>query len=398
MKTLVAGFCLFGIVLSLCFGCTNSSSGKGDLIVVDTKANFPEKEICIQDLADVSYIPLYISDSTLVLRIFSVTPDGIAAEGEKKCILLFTPDGKALQGMVSRNGEGPEEYSGICDYFVDWKRKEVFVFQDFRSVKVYDFQGRFLRELLANNRSRLAFASVGVSDFVCTYSNNEMQTGSRPYFRFSKETGKVDTLDAVTVNEQIFINRKILWDDGRETQAKGGVNCLFSMMDAGFLTNPSLDTVFQVLPDWSMKAVVMPAVSPRKDKNVPLLDFLGASDSYLWAQFHVRHVTVRMSDMMAGRREDSPSVNMYDFRTGEWCVPKYVNRDFSSESCYLSQYINLFAVPYGYGMMTLGAPELIEAREAGEVVNDELNQLISSLDEESNPVIVLLKFKSASGR
>ncbi len=49
-------------------------------------------------------------------------------------------------------------------------------------------------------------------------------------------------------------------------------------------------------------------------------------------------------------------------------------------------------------MMTLGAPELIEAREAGEVVNDELNQLISSLDEESNPVIVLLKFKSASGR
>mgnify|MGYP006960999954 CR=1 FL=1 len=70
MKTLVTGFCLFGIVLSLCFGCTNSSSGKGDLIVVDTKANFPEKEICIQDLADVSYIPLYISDSTLVLRIF----------------------------------------------------------------------------------------------------------------------------------------------------------------------------------------------------------------------------------------------------------------------------------------------------------------------------------------
>ena len=54
MKTLVTGFCLFGIVLSLCFGCTNSSSGKGDLIVVDTKANFPEKEICIQDLADVS--------------------------------------------------------------------------------------------------------------------------------------------------------------------------------------------------------------------------------------------------------------------------------------------------------------------------------------------------------
>ena len=40
MKTLVTGFCLFGIVLSLCFGCTNSSSGKGDLIVVDTKANF----------------------------------------------------------------------------------------------------------------------------------------------------------------------------------------------------------------------------------------------------------------------------------------------------------------------------------------------------------------------
>ena len=48
--------------------------------------------------------------------------------------------------MVSRNGEGPEEYSGICDYFVDWKRKEVFVFQDFRSVKVYDTERRFIRE------------------------------------------------------------------------------------------------------------------------------------------------------------------------------------------------------------------------------------------------------------
>lgn len=50
MKTLVTGFCLFGIVLSLCFGCTNSSSGKGDLIVVDTKANFLKRRFAFRIL------------------------------------------------------------------------------------------------------------------------------------------------------------------------------------------------------------------------------------------------------------------------------------------------------------------------------------------------------------
>ena len=48
-------------------GCgTSSTQEKEDLIVVDVSKDYPKKELILQDLFDVEYIPLETTDARLV--------------------------------------------------------------------------------------------------------------------------------------------------------------------------------------------------------------------------------------------------------------------------------------------------------------------------------------------
>ena len=137
---------------------------------------------------------------------------------------------------------------------------------------------------------------------------------------------------------------------------------------------------------------MIPLHAPTKDKEAPLLHFLGMNDLYAWISRIPRNVKVRMSDMNAGMQENS-KVYMYDKSNREWFEPVYHNRAINNRDMDL-KYINLSPVSYGYGLITLNAMDLVEAYQNGEITDDKLKKIASTLKEEDNPVLMLLKFKT----
>lgn len=379
------------LLLAICScGRTNETTTK--TIIVDVEKDFPQKEIYLQDIADIEYIPIATSDSALVNSTPStVSNEGIVTRGGKVGeILIFDAKGQHLQGRICRRGQGPEEYNAIIFKIVDWKRKEVFI-ADYTSLKVYDFSGNYLRTLLKENIMDMDIHNLDDNYLLCSKDRQGAKEPYRPYFTLSKNDGKADTL-SIEVPYFIASNRKILWDDGHTSDAYGLLPLLYSCKDKIWLTSFALDTVFQLHPNLKKEPVMIPLHAPTKDKEAPLLHFLGMNDLYAWISRIPRNVKVRMSDMSAGMQEKS-KVYMYDKSNREWFEPVYHNRAINNRDMDL-KYINLSPVSYGYGLITLNAMDLVEAYQNGEITDDKLKKIASTLKEEDNPVLMLLKFKT----
>lgn len=370
--------------------CQKAGNDTG-IILVDVAKDNPEKEIYLQDIADVEYIPLVTSDSIIVNTfISSVSENGIVARGGKVGeILLLDAKGQKLQGRICRRGQGPEEYNAIIFHIVDWKRKEVFI-ADYTSLKVYDFSGNYLRSLLKEDIMKMDIHNLNDDLLLCSKEKSGSQTPYRPYFTLSKETGKADTL-SIEVPFFIASNRKILWDDGRTNDAYGYLPLIHTCADRIWLTALALDTVYQLNPDLSLTPVMAPLHAPTQNPDAPLLFFLGINDRHAYISRLPRHVTVKMSDMSAGR-EKRESLYLYDRKTQEWCKPIFRNRAITQNTT-SPIFINRTAVPYGYGLVTLEAMDLVEAYQNNKITDEKLKAIASTLKEEDNPVLMLLKFK-----
>ncbi|MBP3517593.1 MAG: 6-bladed beta-propeller [Parabacteroides sp.] len=383
---------LFSIISLVC-SCRQTSDGiQSQLIVADLTQDYPPKRIELQDIADITYIPLATADSMLVNSDFSVVSnDGIVVRGGKIGeILLFDKQGQTLQGRICRRGQGPEEYTAIIHNIVDWERKEVFI-GDYKSLKVYDFQGNYLRTLIRDNdMMMLDIGNLNRDYLLCGYNNSGSEEPYQPYFSLSKENGKTDTL-TIEIPRFIASNRKVEWDDGYVTDAYGYLPNLYKCADKIYLTNVALDTIFAIQPDQTRIPVMIPLQAPTQDEEAPLLYLRGINDHYAWTRKMPRHVKVQLSNMM-----NDPSflekTYMYDRHTGEWFEPIYRNRAISNRKMD-PKFINTTSVPYGYGLIILNAMDLVEAYENNQITDEKLKNIASKLQEEDNPVLMLLKFK-----
>lgn len=385
---------LLTLVLLLSFVCsckrTNDKTTK--LVIIDVAKDYPLKEIWLQDIADIEYLPIATSDSILVNSGPSVvSEEGIVIRGGKPGeILLFDKQGQKLQGRIYRRGQGPEEYTAIIRNIVDWKRKEVFI-ADYTNLKVYDFSGNYLRTLISDSdMMKIDVCDLNLNSLLCSHNREGSEEAYHPYFILSKDNGKKDTL-SIEIPCFIASNRKILWDDGHANDAYGFLPQLLNCADKIWLTDVALDTVFVMHPDQTFEAVMVPLHIPTTDKEAPLLFFRGINDHFAWASRLPRNITVKMGDMVANR-EKKGVLYMYNRQTDEWFEPIYRNRAITNRDMD-PKFINITAVPYGYGLVELSAMDLVEAYNKNEIADEKLKEIASKLQEEDNPVLMILKFK-----
>lgn len=384
-------YLILALTLSFVCSCKQTNDKNIRLVTVDVAKDYQPKEVWLQDIADIEYLPIVTTDSTLVNSGPSVvSDDGIVIRGGKVGeLLIFDKQGEKLQGRICRRGQGPEEYTAIIFNIVDWQRKEVFI-ADYNSLKVYDFSGNYLRTLTNEDIMKLNITDLNRDYLLCSYNKEGSETPYRPYFLLSKEDGKKDTL-SIEIPRFIASNRKILWDDGNSNNAYGFLPQLYRSTDKIWLTDVALDTVFVMNPDQTLEAVMAPLQTPTIDPEAPLLFFRGMNDRYAWASRLPRQVTVKMSDMMANR-EKRQKLYMYDRHTDEWFEPIYRNRAINNRETD-PKYIDITSVPYGYGLVQLNAMDLVEAYSKNQITDEKLKAIASQLHEEENPVLMVLKFK-----
>lgn len=385
-------YLILALALSFVCSCKQTNDKNIQLVTVDVAKDYPPKEVWLQDIADIGYIPLATTDSVLVNSDFSVVSnDGIVVRGgEVGEILLFDKQGQTLQGRICCQGQGPEEYTAVIFNIVDWQRKEVFI-ADFTTLKVYDFSGKYLRTLSRQSIMDLNITDLNRDYLLCSLFKEGNEDPYAPYFLLSKEDGKIDTL-SIEIPRCIASDRKIVWDDGHTNNAYGILPQLHSCADKIWLTDVALDTIFVMHPDLHLEPVMVPLHAPTTNLEAPLLLFRGMNDRYAWISRLPRQVTVKMSDMVANR-EKREKLYMYDRNADEWCEPVYRNRAINNRKMD-PKFINTTAVPYGYGLIELNAMDLAEAYANNQITDEKLKEIASNLKEEDNPVLMILKFKN----
>lgn len=143
---------IFLVVICVLIGCTNKKD-EGDtssLPILDVTKEYPIREVKLDDIADVEYVPLETTDESLMpgsCVFFDVSDKYIIAHdifgGD---IFIFTRQGKFVR-KINHIGQGAKEYLGLNEFVVDFKAEELYVGScNNRKFFVYSFNGDYIRE------------------------------------------------------------------------------------------------------------------------------------------------------------------------------------------------------------------------------------------------------------
>ena len=145
------------ILLITLMGC--SGGGKQsheDLPYIDVRKNYPEKEINLTDIADVTYLYLKSDNDDYLYSggINYVTQNTIVVvSGSSNGVLFFSKEGNP-KSRFNRRGQGPEEYTRMADIMYDEATDDVYISQGYSNyINVYSSSGEYKRRLTLPQRN-----------------------------------------------------------------------------------------------------------------------------------------------------------------------------------------------------------------------------------------------------
>ena len=377
---------LYTITLLLASMLLSCGGGKGEaqkqkvsdgLWTFDVTKEYPTKEIYIQDIADVDYIPLETNDSILWRgrEVLYLDDDYIVGANRNNGVYFHDGKGKALN-MFNKMGQGPKEYLDMYKVQYDKKSDEIYI-NDMFKYYVYDKEGNFKRSFQGIEDklySRIEQFFILNEDELIHYNYNNH------YTRVSRLTGehlgdiKLGVADSTTTlsfrkNNMIF-NTIV----SHFTKDKEGY----------IITSFSSDTTYLLTSNLQLKPIGV-RIPPVSSQDVPV--FL----------LPVKN-TPRYYFMSTIKKEDSFPTKAYmmDKKTNQIYYLKdyFKNKDYIGLKVHLDMFgpSVLANLPNNVCVQSLNITKLCEAYEEGKL-SGKLKDIAANLKEDDNPVLMIIKFR-----
>ena len=377
---------LYTITLLLASMLLSCGGGKGEaqkqkvsdgLWTFDVTKEYPTKEIYIQDIADVDYIPLETNDSILWRgrEVLYLDDDYIVGANRNNGVYFHDGKGKALN-MFNKMGQGPKEYSDMYKVQYDKKSDEIYI-NDMFKYYVYDKEGNFKRSFQGIEDklySRIEQFFILNEDELIQYNYNNH------YTRVSRLTGehlgdiKLGVADSTTTlrfkkNNMIF-NTIV----SHFTKDKEGY----------IITSFPSDTTYLLTSNLQLKPIGV-RIPPVSSQDVPV--FL----------LPVKN-TPRYYFMSTIKNEDSFPTKAYmmDKKTNQIYYLKdyFKNKDYIGLKVHLDMFgpSVLANLPNNVCVQSLNITKLCEAYEEGKL-SGKLKDIAANLKEDDNPVLMIIKFR-----
>lgn len=225
----------FLLLLLLTISCKSQES---NLYEIDPRT-FDENKITLAEIADdIIYIPLDNSFPIGIIYSYKITDKSIYLSAKDISILAFNRDGKMPRKIGSR-GRGPGEYGYGLYFAVDDKTGTIYVL-DYSKIKVYSKNGNFLRDILLKEYGggRIEFfdSKLFFPDF--------LESGNSKYNWII-----LDTLGNLINKKENSI------PPFPNNMGVGG--SIYKFQDRIFYYNYFNDTIFSILPDLSWEAAFL---------------------------------------------------------------------------------------------------------------------------------------------
>jgi hypothetical protein len=390
------------LMMAGCIGCTPSATQSNDFITVDVTASYPQKELILQDFLDVEYIPLETSDEFITTAHIQAIGKDImlfrnairrASNGD---IFIFDRKGKALR-KINRVGQNDEEYTNIYEIVLDEDKGEMFVNDLFiRKVFVYDLFGNFKQSF--RHRNDLLFNRTGNfdrdhligHDSYFDFNNGVIDKKKNCFWIISKQDGSVKEIP-ILYKEQKSITLLQRDVNGRIVNDRTIYNReLIQYRDSWILVQVSADTIYSYSLDHTMKPFIVRTPSVQS-MNPEIFLFPGV----LTNRYYFMQTVKKEYDFVADTGFPNTDL-VYDRQENAIYECIVYNDDFTyKKPMSLVFEIPMFSIINSNEiafMKRLEAPDLVEAYGKGQL-KGRLAEIAAGLDEESNAVIMLAKYK-----
>ncbi|WP_270439009.1 6-bladed beta-propeller, partial [Bacteroides bouchesdurhonensis] len=206
------------ILLTLLLSCAGSSSQSlsNELIKIDVKKEYPKKDIVLNDIAEITYIPLETNDSSVIRPNFEISLSAdtiIVGDNVQSELFFFNKKGSYLGGFKRCCGQSGEEYNRLSLFTVDYTQKELYVYDRFffSRILVYDFSGNFKRRIKLPKQVWLRHLYVYDDKNLIGYSKWSWHGNfdgksdvleENPYYFIDKQTGAMSPVP-ITIKKRI---------------------------------------------------------------------------------------------------------------------------------------------------------------------------------------------------
>ena len=399
MKRVDVLFSIFLIIATGCGGNKKSNSSNNNtstvatqdtFITVDVSKKYPLKELILQDIMDVEYIPLESTDEFLCQGVVQaigkeiILVKNVINDGD---IFIFDRNGKGLR-KFNRKGQGSEEYIFNLSVFLDEDKGEIYVDEVIRNVLVYDLYGNFLRNI-HRDKVKWINASNYNSDFLIARESPSAQKGkdtdNQLFVLISKQNGNV------VKDFRIYFEKKIEWGITNHAGNTGAAPRPYPIIPyhAGWLLmEPSSDTIFRISQDYSLSPFMARTPSIQSMKPAVFLLPCIFTDRYHFME------TITMEANLL-RNEGFPKTQLvYDKKENSLFEYTMLNNDFPEKGPvnFTMQETTNSEIAFWQKMEP---HELIEAYAKGQL-KGKLKDIAAELQEDSNPVIMLVKYRKVT--
>ena len=380
MKTLVK----LAIVTILVTSCSSNKQPEDGLPFIDVNNNYPEKEILLTDIADVTYLYLNSDDVDYLYsgsNLYISKNTVVVIDGSSGSILFFHRDGTP-KSRFNHSGQGPGEYLPRPNVIYDETADELFVSNSRNVIQVYSSTGEY-RRTINLPQEMLINGWISFDDRSLFIIDRRADVEAEDYIGFghiSKTNGEI--LNYVKLpRTHTFLGLNI---DGnrvppltrRFAKCPGGV----------LLSSHGTDTIFLYSGDKSLTPVLYQ--TPSVTSLIPM-EFLDNCLEMGQYQF-INVIIVRPGKVYAGI---FPTKNyIRDKKTGEIFRQKLIVPDYKEKEFIITPGYGSNGFENGY-FFELSLAELKEAYRAGKL-SGQLKDLVATLDEDrDNNVFMLVEFK-----
>ena len=358
-----------------------------DVIIVDVMKSYSsKKELILQDFMDVEYIALETNDDFV--------NQGFVLDVGKKFILvknrnldgdIFVYDrtGKAII-KINHKGRGPGEYTNVLGVTLDEENNEMYVNNSFqKKILVFDLFGNFKRSFKQVEEngytSYLNIFNYDNDNLICYDEFNE----ERVFVLISKQDGSISKKLKIP-----FKKKKLLRQTNNNDSSRPAIptRTITTYNGNWILSDLSSDTIYTLLPDCSLHPFIVrtPSIQSMDPEVFLLLRIL--SDNYYFME------TVRNEYNFSTRTGFPSQFMLYNKQEKAFFGYNVYNSDFSIKK---EIYMNML-IPVNHEIESwqpLEAHQLVESYKKGELKEGKLKEIAAKLDEEDNPVIMLIKHK-----
>lgn len=358
-----------------------------EIVTVDVTGSCPEKKMILQDFMELEYVPLESSDEF-------VTQGGVMAIGDKYIVVknwsndgdIFLFDRKTGKGLKKLNhrGQGAEEYVFINGIVLDEDKEELFVnCASTKKILVYDLSGNFKRSLKhAEGAEYLDVFNYDANNLICydmSVYYSEGKKREKPFYHMivSKQDGGITK--GIPVPFDVVNAPFIQEGDG---VAVASVCPIVPYKNNWLLVETSTDTVYRYVPQED-------ELSPFLVKNATKEPEIFLTMGTMTERYYFMQAIKKEFDFTKGRGFPSTGL-MYDKQENAFFDAVVLNSDFVKE-----QRVDMISHPVNGKIATfqiLTANQLVEAYNNQEL-KGRLKEIAATLNEESNPVLLLMKCK-----